>query len=117
MNKVADLVRWGADCLVDDILFHRGGVYRLHEVPAAVLDEVWAKHHARDCYRRKVDPRDEKPLTRARLEELAYATKHADFKGDGPSGKSLLICRKGEGTCSVPLSSATDEELYAILLP
>lgn len=53
------------------------------------------------------------PKARKKLEGLVYKHTHPDFKGRWADGtKSVLHFVTGIGTCSVPISSLTDGELY-----
>lgn len=48
---------------------------------------------------------------RAKLERLVWKHKHSDFRGKLEDGtKCVLKFVTGKGTCSVPISSLTDDE-------
>jgi len=47
---------------------------------------------------------------RALLERLVWKHKHSDFRGKIEGVKCVLKFVTGVGTCSVPLSSLTEEE-------
>lgn len=49
-------------------------------------------------------------ITRKKLEGLVYKHTHADFKGRIDGVRTILKCTN-QGTCAVPLTSFTDEEL------
>jgi hypothetical protein len=53
--------------------------------------------------------------TRKKLEALLWKNTHKDFRGSIDGEKNVLINRGGEGTCLVPLSALTDEELLGKL--
>lgn len=57
------------------------------------------------------DQRDDAAKKRAKLERLVWKHKHSDFRGKREDGtKCVLKFVTGVGTCSVEISSLTDEE-------
>jgi hypothetical protein len=51
------------------------------------------------------------PKTRKKLESLLWKYTHKDFRGSIDGVKNVLVNRGREGTCLVPLSVLTDDEL------
>jgi hypothetical protein len=49
--------------------------------------------------------------TRKKLESLLWKNTHKDFRGSIDGVKNVLVNRGSEGTCLVPLSALTEEEL------
>jgi hypothetical protein len=52
-------------------------------------------------------------FTREKLLKKLYSKTHKDFKGVIDGVKYVLVYR--QGTCSVPLDSLTDKEIYRML--
>jgi hypothetical protein len=48
-EMIAEMVRLAPSCLVGDILFYKGGRYRLVDTPESVLTEVWKYTHDQEC--------------------------------------------------------------------
>jgi hypothetical protein len=51
------------------------------------------------------------PLTRKKLEALAWKSTHRDYRATRTDGTKVVLMMRDAGTCSEPLASLTDEEL------
>lgn len=50
-------------------------------------------------------------LSREDKLKLIFRHTHPDFKNTDPSRRSILVLRQGQGTCSVPITALTEQEI------